>query len=326
MDRRSVSIACGIGLFAAGEFAWGQPGASKRVVGVPSITSASRVGHLIEAFGQGMRDLGWVEGHNIEYRMLFADGDLQQLDALAADLVTQKVDIILAASTVDTRAAQKATTVIPIVMVNASNVVENKFVASLARPGGNITGLANQFDVVVKKLIELLHEAVPLAKRVAILVNETNPSARTFWAAAQSACSAQDLVALRVVAGGPSEFAGAVAQIRREQPQAVLVTPDAMYFKRASLQALLGATGLPVAYAFREHVAAGGLLSYSENFARTLRYAAIYVDKILKGAKPADLPVEQPTTFEFVINLKTAKALGITIPQSVLLRADEVIQ
>ena len=203
----------------------------------------------------------------------------------------------------------------------------NGFVASLAKPGGNITGFTSQQEEVLGKLIGILHEVAPGARRIAILLNESGPSHALFWSAAQSACTALNLVALRVVASAPAQLGAAVEQIVRQRSQAIVVVSDPMYYsERAKLQELMQATRLPVAYTLREHVVAGGLLSYGVDLVATLRSAAKYVDKILKGAKPADLPVEHPTKFELVINLKTAKALGITIPQSLLLRADEVIQ
>jgi putative ABC transport system substrate-binding protein len=224
-------------------------------------------------------------------------------------------------------AAQRATKTIPIVIANVSNAVGAGLVASLAKPGGNITGITGQQEEVLGKLIGILHEVTPGARRIAILLNETNPAHAVFWAGAQSACAALDLVALRVVASAPAQLGAAVEQIVRQRSQAVVVLSDGMYYaERAKLQALMQTTRLPVAYALRDHVIAGGLLSYAADLAANWRYAAKYVDKILKGAKPADLPIEQPTKFELVINLKTAKALGLTIPQSLLLRADEVIQ
>ena len=268
-----------------------------------------------------------MEGKNVEYRIVYANGDVDRLDTLAGELVGQKVEVIVVASRQTAGAAQRATKTIPIVMAGVSNAVGTGLVASLAKPGGNITGFTSQQEEVLGKLIGILHEVTPGARRIAILLNESNPSHAVFWAAAQSACAALDLVALRVVASAPAQLGAAVEQIVRQRSQAVVVVSDAMYFaERAKLQELMQATRLPVAYVLRDHVVAGGLLSYGADLAANYRDAAKYVDKILKGAKPADLPVEQPTKFELVINLKTAKALGLTIPQSVLLRADEVIQ
>ena len=202
-------------------------------------------------------------------------------------------------------------------MAGVANAVGAGFVASLAKPGGNITGFTSQQEEVLGKLIGILHEVAPGARRIAILLNESNPTHAAYWAGAQSACAALDLVALRVVASTPAQLGAAVEQIVRQRSQAVVVTSDAMYFtERAKLQELMQTTRLPVAYGLRDHVVAGGLLSYGSDLAANYRNAAKYVDKILKGAKPADLPVEQATKFELVINLKTAKALGLTIPQS----------
>jgi putative tryptophan/tyrosine transport system substrate-binding protein len=245
----------------------------------------------------------------------------------SSELMRQKVDVIVVGSAPGMRALQRATKTIPIVMVSVANPVGSGFVASLARPGGNITGIANLYDEVLGKLIGVLHEVVPGARRVAIMLNETNPVHPVFWAAAQSACAALGLVALRVVASTPAQLSAAVGEIVRERSQAVVVVTDGMYLaERAKLQELMQTTRLPVAYALREHVFSGGLLSYGADLTANFRHGATYVDKILKGVKPADLPVEQSSKFELVINLKTAKALGLTVPQALLLRADEVIQ
>jgi putative ABC transport system substrate-binding protein len=282
---------------------------------------------MYSAFRQGMREFGWLEGKNVEYRFRFADGDVDRLDGLASELIGQKVEVIIAGSSSVTRAAQRATKTIPIVMVGVSNAVGTGYVASLAKPEANITGISNQREEALGKLIGILHEVTPGARRIAILLNESNSSYGGMWTAAQSACAALDLVALRIVASTPAQLGSAVEQIVRQQSQAVAVVPDTVYFnERAKLQVLMQATRLPAAYGLREHVVAGGLLSYAADLAASFRHAAKYVDKILRGAKPADLPVEQPTKYELVINLKTAKSLGLTVPQSVLVRADEVIQ
>ena len=312
---------------AAHPLSRGQPASAIHRVGVLLTSSEATSARLLAAFSQAMRDLGWVEGTNIEYRIVSASGDVDRLDALANELIRQNVELIVAASSAGTRAAQRATKTIPIVMVNASNALDSGFVASLAKPGGNITGVSNQREEALQKLIEMLHEVVPDARRIGILLNERNPSYRALSAAAQSACSALNLVALPVVASVREQLAGAIAEIARQQSQAVIVVPDPVYLnERTMLQKLMQATRLPAAYGLREHVVAGGLLSYAANLAGNYRTAATYVDRILKGAKPAELPVEQPTKYELMINLKTAQALGITIPQSVLLRADEVIR
>jgi putative ABC transport system substrate-binding protein len=327
VTRRRVLLIGGIGLIAVHPLSRGQPPSAIHRVGVLLTSSEATSGHLRAAFSQAMRDLGWVEGTNIEYRIVSASGDVDRLDALANELIRQNVELIVAASSAGTRAAQRATKTIPIVMVNASNALDSGFVASLAKPGRNITGVSNQREEALQKLIEILHEVLPEARRIGILLNERNPSYRTFSAAAQSACSALNLVALPVVASVREQLPGAIAEIARQRSQAVVVVPDPVYLnERTILQKLMEATRLPAAYGLREHVVAGGLLSYAADLAGNYRSAATYVDRILKGAKPADLPVEQPTQYELIINLKTAQALGITIPQSMLLRADEVIR
>ena len=327
ITRRGVLLAGGISLLVVHPLSRGQPAATIRRVGMLQTSSEAAGAHLRAAFKQRMHDLGWLEEKNVQYRSVYADGDVDRLDPLASELIAQRVEVIVVASPPSTRAAQRATKTIPIVMAGGTYAVGAGFIESLARPGGNITGITSQQEEVLGKLIGILHEVMPGAQRVAILLNESNPSHAVYWAGAQSACAALDLVALRIVASAPAQLGAAVDQIARQRAQAVVVVADGMYFgERAKLQELLQTTRLPVAYALRDHVVAGGLLSYAVDLPACYRTAATYVDKILKGAKPADLPVEQATKFELVINLKTAKALGITIPQSLLVRADEVIQ
>jgi putative ABC transport system substrate-binding protein len=274
-----------------------------------------------------MLDLGWREGKNVEYRRVYADGEVSRLDALASELVRQAVDVIVVGNAATTRACQRATKTIPIVMGSANDPVGSGLVASLAKPGGNITGIATQSDEILGKLIGILHEVAPGARRIAFLLNEASPAYLAYWSAAQSACAALELGAQRIVASAPAQLDAGVAEIVRQRSQAVVVAADPLYLnERARLHALLQGTRLPVAYSFREHVVAGGLLSYGLDQVATFRHAAAIVDKILRGAKPAELPVEQVNKFELVINLRSANALGLTIPQSVLLRADELIQ
>jgi putative ABC transport system substrate-binding protein len=326
ITRRNVVLAGSIALLVAHPLGRGQPAATIRRVGVVLLASEAASAHLRAAFKQGMHDLGWLDGKNVEYRIVYADSDAGRLDALVNELIGQKVEVIVVSPRA-TRAAQRATRSIPIVMTSVSSAVSAGFIASLAKPGGNITGIAGQQDELLGKLIGILHEVMPSARRIAILLNENSLGYAAYWAAAQSACAALDLIAVRVVASTPAQLGAAVEEIVRHRSQAVVVVSDGMYFaERARLQALMQTTRLPVAYGLREHVVAGGLLSYTSDLAANFRNAAKYVDKILKGAKPADLPVEQPTKYELVINLKTAKALGIAIPKDVLLRADEVIQ
>ncbi len=327
ITRRVVLLAGGVSLLVAHRLSLGQPAATIRRVGWLSMGSEATVANLDAAFKQGMRELGWLEGKNVEYRIVYAGGDANRLDALARELIGQQVEVILVGNGQSAEAAQRATKRIPIVMAGLANAVGTGLIASLARPGGNVTGFTSQQDEVLGKLIGILHEVAPGATRIAILLNERSPIHVTHWAGAKSACDALGLVALRVVASTPAQLGAAVEQIVRQRSQAIAVSSDAMYFaERAKMQELMQATRLPVAYELRDHVLAGGLLSYGYDTPAPYRGAAKYVDKILKGAKPADLPVEQATKFDLVINLKTAKSLGITIPKDMLLRADEVIQ
>ena len=327
ITRRAALILGGIGLLVMQRRSHGQAAATIHRVGWLSLGSETSVAHLYATFKEAMRNLGWVEGKNVEYRFAYADGIVDRLDKLARELIEQNVDVIIVGNPITTRTAQRMTRTIPIIMGAVGDPVGNGFVASLARPEGNITGVTNQPEAVLGKLIEILHEVAPNARRIAVLINDSIPIHAVFWATAQRACSGLGLVALRVVASSPSQLDAAVERIIQQRSQAVVVVPDPVYLsERARLQPLLQATRLPTAYGWREHVVAGGLLSYSADLGASFRAAAKYVDKILKGAKPADLPVEQASKFELVINLKTAKALGLTIPQNLLLRADEVIQ
>jgi putative tryptophan/tyrosine transport system substrate-binding protein len=327
ITRRRVLLGAGIGQLVVHKLGHAQPVATIRRVGSLTFSSEATNADQRTAFTQAMRVLGWLEGKNVEYRFVYADGEVDRLDALASQLIGQRVDVILVGSSQSARAAHQATKTVPIVLAGVGNAVGAGLVASLARPGGNITGLTSQQDEVLGKLIGILHEIAPSARRIAILLNESGPLHAAYWARAQSACAALGLVALRVVASTPAQLGGAVGEIVRQQSQAIVVTSDSMYFaERAKLQELMQSTRLPAAYALRDHVVAGGLLSYGYDTAANYRNAATYVDKILKGAKPADLPVEQATKFDLVINLKTSKALGITIPKDMLLRADDVIQ
>ncbi len=327
ITRRNVLLAGGIGPLGAYRLGIAQPTATIPRVGWLTFGPEASVASLLAALKRGMSDLGWQEGKSIEYRIVYADSDMNRLDASARELMSQKVDVILVGSAPTARAIQRATKTIPIVMANIANPDGNGLVASLAKPGHNVTGIANLYDEVLGKLVGVLHEAAPGVRRVAIVLNETNPLHPAFWIAFRDACAALGLVALRVVANAPAQLATAVEEIVRQRSQAVVVVADAMYYtERVKLQELMQTTRLPAAYVLREHVVAGGLLSYGADLIANYRRAATLVDKILKGAKPADLPVEQATAFDLVINLKTAKALGITIPQTLLLRAGDVIQ
>jgi putative ABC transport system substrate-binding protein len=284
--------------------------------------------HLIEAFLRELRARGWIEGQNIVIDFRFAEGRLDRLPDLAAELVRLKVDIIVTVTTYAAVAAKTATATIPIVMIDASDPVGLGLIASLARPGGNVTGLSISVGPeIFGKRLELLKEIVPKVSRVAILRNPDNPASAPPLREAEAAARALRVRLQTLEARSPQEIESAFAAMTRERAGALLIIGDfLMYLHRVRLADLAAGSRLPAAYDLRDYAEAGGLMSYGTDLIDLHRRAAIHVDKILKGAKPADLPVEQPTKFELIINLKTAKALGLTIPQSLMQRADEVIQ
>jgi len=291
-------------------------------------TSSTVSPRPVEAFRQGLRGLGWVEGQNIVIEYRSAEGRYDRLPDLAADLVRLKVDIIAAAGTAATTAAKNATRAIPIVMIGVGDPVGLELIASLARPGGNVTGLT--FSVGMEtagKGLELLKEALPKVRRVAVLTNPANPGQPLALKNVKAAARSLGMQLQLLEARGPDEFDGTFAAMAKERVGALLVVSEAMFnIHRVRLADLAARNKLPSMHGFREDAEAGGLMSYGPDLANLFRRSATYVDKILKGAKPGDLPVEQPTKFELVINLKTAKALGLTIPASVLSRADQVIE
>jgi ABC-type uncharacterized transport system substrate-binding protein len=282
---------------------------------------------LVEAFRRGLHELGYVEGQNIAIEYRFSEGKYERLPGLAAELVRLKVDVIVASSPPATEAAKQATSTIPIVFTVSGDPVADGFVASLARPGGNLTGLATISPELVGKQLEMLKTVAPKVSRVAVLQNPSNQGHRPTLRRAEDAARTLEVQLQILAARNPSEIEAAFAAMSSQRAGGVLVLRDAMFrAHRAQIVALAAKSRLPAVYGLREEAEAGGLMAYGASVPLLFRRAATYVDKILKGAKPADLPVEQPTKFELVINLKTAKALGLTIPQSILTRADEVIQ
>jgi putative ABC transport system substrate-binding protein len=289
------------------------------------------IGRLLrEALLQGLRDLGYVEGRNVVIEYRFAEGKLERYPALAAELVALKVDVIVAPITPAALAAKQATKTIPIVFVAVGDPITDGLVTSLARPGGNVTGLSLLFPELVGKCLEELKQAVPGVSRVAVLWQPGAVGERTekdMLKGAEVAARALGVRLQFVEARGPADLDRAFSDITKARAGALTVLPGNMFFsERRRLVDLAAKNRLPAVYPLREFVDAGGLMSYGASNADMFRRAATYVDKILKGAKPADLPVEQPTKFELVINLKAAKVLGLTIPQSLLGRADEVVQ
>jgi len=323
-----------IGTLAGGILAAPLAASAQQAAKVPRIGYLSgnlaAAPHLPEAFRQGLRDLGYVEGRNlvIEYRDV--EGKYERLPALAAELVALKVDVILAGGTPQPLAAKQATRTIPIVFAGAADAVTSGLVASLARPGGNVTGLSVLLPELVGKSLEQLKQAVPRVSRIAVLWHPGGFPERTekdMLKAAEVAARALGVRLQFVEARGPEDFDRAFSDMTRARAGALTVLASNMLLgERRRIVDLAAKNRLPGVYGVREFVDAGGLMSYGPDLADMFRRAATYVDKILKGAKPGDLPVEQPTKFELVINLKTAKALGLTIPQSLLGRADEIIQ
>jgi len=330
MNRRAFIGTVAGGLLAAPLAAEAQQAAKVARIGWLALNLAAAP-QVPEAFRQGLRDLGYVEGRNVVIEHRDAEGKPERLPALAAELVGLKVDVIVAAGAPHALAAKQATKTIPIVFASgSSDPVTDGLVTSLARPGGNVTGLTGLGPGLVGKCLEQLTQAVPGVTRVDALWQPGAVGKRTEEEMLKGAEVAARALGVRlqfVEARGPADFDRAFSDMTRVHTGALTVLPSAMFFnERRRLVDLAAKTRLPAVYPGREFVEAGGLMAYGPNLADLFRRAATYVDKILKGAKPGDLPVEQPTKFELVINLKTAKALGLTIPPSLLQRADQVIE
>jgi putative ABC transport system substrate-binding protein len=325
-ERRDFLIATGAFL-AASFVAEAQPSRKTYRIGYLAAGWGSGTAYLrtLEAFRQGLRELGWVEGENVRIEYRFAEGRFERLPALAEELVRLNVDVIAASPTPAALAAKNATRTIPIVGMSLTEPVEVGLVASLARPGGNVTGLAYGFGTdIFGKQLELLKEVVPEVRRVAVLSNPGNsPAQPMMMSSVERSARSLGLQLQLLEARAPDEFDGAFAAMTRERAGALLLTGDSMFFlHRARLAELAVRNRLPSMSTQGQWVEAGGLMSYGPSFPDLYRRAATYVDKILKGARPADLSIEQPTKFELVINLKTARALGLTVPQPLLLRAE----
>ena len=281
----------------------------------------------IASFANGMHDLGYVEGKNLIIEWRFAEGRFERLPELAAQLVQLKVDVIVTVGPQATTAAQKSTTTIPIVMVVSNDPVGYGLVASLAHPGGNITGVSNFSDDLSPKHLEMLLSVVPKVSRLAVLTNPTNAGHSTLLKNVETAAQKFRVKILAMEARSPNDIKNAFSMMAREKAGAVIVMLDPVFVtERGQIAELAAKYRMPSVSSFREYVDVGGLMSYGQNLAEHFRRMTIYVDKILKGAKPGDLPVEQPTKFELIINRKTANALGLKIPQSLLISADQVIE
>jgi putative ABC transport system substrate-binding protein len=327
MDRRRFLLTSAAGPLAP-LLAEAQPSGKVFRIGILGTIPLSEPGasRIWNGFFEGMRQLGYGEGQNIIIERRFSEGKYERLPVLAAELVRLQVDVIVAAAYA-ADAAKAVTSEIPIVMANHDDPVASRLVVSFAKPGGNVTGLSGQYSELVAKQLQLLKEVVPTLSRVGVLLNPTHPSGRSRWREADVAARALKVRLQILEARAPSEFAEAFSAAAKESAAALLILGDPMFFgNRAQIVALAAKGRLPLMGIQAEYAEAGGLLAYGIDQRDSFRRAATYVDRILKGAKPADLPIEQPTKFNLVINLKTAKLLGLTIPPSLLARADQIIE
>jgi putative ABC transport system substrate-binding protein len=327
MDRRQLLVVLGTGALAArlASFALAQDKVWR--IGMLETVSTTLNAANLGAFRQGLRELGYVEGRNliIEYRS--ADGHAERFPDLATELVRLKVDLIVTRGTPAALAAKNATRTIPVVMANAGDPVGSGIVATLARPGGNVTGLSSVPAELDPKRLELIRELVPGGARIAILQNMGSPNNPPQWKEIESAARVLGVQPQLLDVRKPEDLGPAFDAATRQRADGLVVGGEGLFQANRKMIAELAAKHhLPAIYRSMDYIEAGGLMAYGTNYPDLYRRAATYVDKILKGARPADLPIEQPTKFELIINLKAAKALGLTIPQPLLLRADEVIQ
>jgi len=296
-------------------------------VGYLGTSSASLEPELVKAFREGLRDLGYVEGQNILIEYRWAEGNYQRFPDLVADLVNLKVDLILTAGTPGALAAKRATQTIPIVMAVTGDAVGTGLVSSLARPGGNLTGLTTMVPDLEGKRLEILREVVPKLTTLVVLLNTANPLTAIQWEQTKISAKTLGIQLQPVELRRPEEFNDAFAKVARQRPDGITMVADRFLLAhRMQIVDFVAKTRLPAIYPYRDFVVAGGLMSYSPSYEDLFRRSATYVDKILKGAKPSDLPIEQPTKFELLVNMKTAKTLGVPIPPSLLLRADHVVE
>ena len=325
MKRREFIAGLG-GAAAWPLMARAQQGRKVRRIGLLSGASREGASGNIDAFLQGMRELGYVEGRDFITDLRFADGNYERFTELAAELVQLKPDVIVTGTTAAIRTLQRATTTIPIVLANSTDPVGNGFVASLARPGGNITGLSGSSEDTSPKQLELVASVVTDISRIGLLGNPASAVYADVRQSAQTAAQNVGLTLISVEARNPQEIDRAFAALDNQRVQAFIAAADAVFFtQRRQIAELALRNRLPSMFSQREYAQAGGLMSYGENLSEFFRRTASFVDKIFKGAKPSDLPIEQPARFNLVINRKTADALGLTIPSSLYIFADEVI-
>jgi ABC-type uncharacterized transport system substrate-binding protein len=324
--RRREFIASLIGLAASKSAAWAQQ-SPPPLIGVLEGSSAVSIKVNHDAFRDGLRQLGYVEGRNIRLEYRFADGVLDRLPVLAGELVRLNPNVIVSAPLPANIAMRQATSRIPIVMATGADPVGFGLVQSLSRPGGNITGLTNFAEELASKQLDLIRELLPSASRLGVLVNVTNPLHLPQWQETQAAAINASLTIVRFDYHAIEDFERAFFNFAEQKVEAILVPPDATFnASRTRIIELAAKAHLPAIYFNRIFAEAGGLLSYGPNISENYRRAAVFVDKILKGANPADIPIERPTRIELIINLKTAKELGLAIPPRLLANADEVIE
>jgi putative tryptophan/tyrosine transport system substrate-binding protein len=325
MWRSTIGLIIAFGLLGAPLPTTAQP--PGKVYRIGYLAAIPPPAHLWEALLDGLRERGYIEGRNLVFERRFSEGNAERFPEFAAEMVQLKVDCIIAITTPAALAVKHVTTTLPIVMTTAIDPVGAGLVASLARPGGNVTGNAILYAELSTKRLEFLKDVVPGLSRVVVLWNAANPANASVWKETQAAAGALGLLLHAQDVRGAQDFEGAFAHTAQARPDALLVLDDALIaMHRQHIAEFATQEHLPSVFAARESVVAGGLMSYGPSLSDLFRRAATYVDKILKGVKPADLPMEQPVKFELVINLKTAKALGLTIPTHLLMLADEVIR
>jgi len=326
MNRRKLLIALGAGALGAPFASFAQQQVKVRRIGFLGAISASGYASQMEGFRSGLRDFGYVEGKNLVVEYRWAEGQYERLPELVAELIRSKVEVIVTHGTPGTRAAKQATTTIPIVMATVADPVATGIVVSFARPGGNITGSTFSSPELNAKRLDLLKEVMPQITQAAIILNPNNPLIATHIKETEIVAKAIKVGLQRFEVRGPDEFEATISSVARARINAVVVSEDPVLIANVARIAVLATKQRLATAGNREFADAGGLIGYGVNFPAIFRRAAYFVDRILKGARPGDIPVEQATRFELIVNQKTARALGIKIPQSILVRADRVIE
>ena len=324
MTRRNLLLALLLSLTCAVASAWAQQANKMPVVGMFVVNPHDT---LVEALRQGLHELGYVEGRTIRFEFRTAQGHVDRLPRLAQELIQLNVDVIVVTNTPEALAVKHATSTLPILVTLVGDPVGSGLAANLAHPGGNVTGNSIMTTELSAKRLQLLKQTIPRLARVAVLWNPENPTHSTMISEIKTAAPSLSLEVSFVPVRAPEEFVAAFSTVSRAHAQALYLLENPLFYQHTKTLAKLASKArLPTIYGWRGFADEGGLMSYGANYEDLMRRSAVYIDKILKGAKPGDLPIEQPTKFELVVNLKTAKGLGITIPQSILLQADEVIR